>query len=105
MIGMLLDAMILMGLIKVINNDEIELTSGILFSIGTSVVTFIVMLGLIAAFGLAGIFIALILIPIGMTAAISFFFAVELKRAALIAVLFVVIHMAIEIGFRYLMSA
>ncbi|PHS18447.1 MAG: hypothetical protein COA78_02150 [Blastopirellula sp.] len=99
MLGILLNAVVLIVLVKVINeDDDLGLGTAAGLAIGTSIVSFVAMLPF-AAFGLipaiiAGAFIGSLLLGI----AISAFLGIEIKRSFIIAGLYMVISTGIGIA-------
>jgi hypothetical protein len=94
MLMLLIDACVLMVLLKAINDDDVGLGSAILVALVTAVGTTLLALGLAEVMGVAGVFVAALIAAGLLGIAVSALFGVEIKRSMLIAVIFIVVHVA-----------
>ena len=104
MIGMLLDAVILIGLLNVVNGDDTDFSSAFFVALGASIGTFLLTWGLGSALGFAGTLLGCAIAAGLLGIAVSAVFGVEIKRSILIGGLFMVIHIAISIGWELMFS-
>jgi hypothetical protein len=98
MLMLLIDAGVLMVLLKTINDDDVGFGSALLLALVTSVGTLLLALGLVEVMGTAGVFVAAILAAVLLGIAVSALFGVEIKRSMLIGVIFIVVHVAASFG-------
>ncbi|RCS54431.1 hypothetical protein DTL42_04620 [Bremerella cremea] len=88
----------LIGLLKVINDEDSGLLAAIGLAIGGAIGTSIIVSGLAAAMGIYGIPIGA-LISVGLLGlAVSALYGVEIKRSFLIAGIFIALHVTIIIA-------
>ncbi len=92
------EALLLVGLLHIINDEEIEMTTAALFSGGAAAFNAVVTYGLVGMMGFAGAIVAPVvtLVPIGV--AVSAVFGVEIKRSFIIAIIFMVLVIGKQIG-------
>ncbi len=104
MIQILIDAAVLIFLLKVVNDDDIGLGTAALVAFVTAIATFAMAVGLIMVMGPAGLFVAAIVAAALLGLAIAMLFGVELKRAMAVAGAFMVVHLAVGFAFQWLKS-
>ena len=103
MLGLALDAFVLMGLLKMISDEEVEFWTACGLALVSAVGTAILANVLADAMGLWGLVLAA-LIAVGLLGiVVSAVCGVEVKRAMAIAGGFMLFHIALNVGF-YLMS-
>ena len=103
MLGILLNTLILMGLLKAVNDEEVEFVTALIIAVVASIGTAV----LVAAFsfmGIWGILPACALTSLGMAIAISAFFGTAMKQAMIIGFLYLVATVLVSIGFSLLFS-
>ena len=105
MLGIAIDAAILMLLLKVVNDDDdvgigISLVVALVASVGTTLLA----AALVVAMGIAGLFVAVAIAAVLLGVAVSWLFDVEIKRAFLIAGLFILCHIGVFLSFQWMMS-
>lgn len=104
MCGILINAVILIALIKVVGNRETDfLTAGILAFVA-SVAGFGLAIGLGMVLGIVGIVLAAVLVAGGVGLAVSSLFGIELNRALAIGGLFLVANIGISIALQTMMQ-
>lgn len=104
-----LDAVILIGLIKLMCDEEISFLGALGLSIATSIVAFILVLLCAIGFVLIipdpqialilGVIFGSVLSAVGLGAALSAMFGESFNRACLIAGIFIVIHVGLSLLF------
>ncbi len=105
MLGFIINAFVLLVLIKLIADEDIEFTQLGWFSVGCTVVAIALTYGLASALGLAGLIIALVALPLIVGAGLWLVFNLDPLRAGLVGVSFVAIRFAFELGLSYVFSA
>ena len=105
MLLLALDAIVLILLLKGLSDEEIGFGSAfvaaLLAAIGTSVLASILM----EILGLSGVAVAVVIAAGILGAALSSVYGVELKRSFLIGGIFILVHLAIRIGFHLALGA
>jgi hypothetical protein len=104
LLGILIDALVLMALLKLVNDDDIGVGTAVLVGLGASIGTAVLATFLVEWMGLAGIVVAAVIAAAILGVAVSALFGVEIKRSFLIGTIFVVVHVAVGIGFHLLLS-
>jgi len=97
MLVILVDAVVLMSLMKSINDQEVDLGTAVLVALGAAIGANILAAVLTPALGLIGIFAATIAVAGLLGFAISALFGTEIKRSVLIGGVFAVVHVAITV--------
>lgn len=103
MIGIIIDALVLMTLLKTLNDEDIGLGTSILVALAASVGTTVLAVALASMMGIAGIAVAAVVAAILLGVAVSALFGVEIKRSFLIGIIFMVVHIGIGVGFQLLL--
>lgn len=98
MLMILIDAFILIALLKVINDDEIELLTAGIVALVTSIGTSALAYALASAMGVWGIVVAGVVAAAGLGIAVSSLFGVEIKRSMLIGFIFMILHIGIGVS-------
>jgi hypothetical protein len=104
MLMILIDAGVLMLLLKMINDDDAGLGISAIIAIVTSIGTSLLAFGLISVMGVTGLYLAAMIAAGLLGIAVSAIFGVEIKRSLLIAVIFIVVHVALSLGLNALMT-
>jgi hypothetical protein len=104
MLVIAIDAVVLMVLLKTINDEDIGFGISILVALVASIGTTVLAIGLASVMGLAGIAVAALIAAALLGVAVSALFGVELKRSFLIGVIFMVVHVCVGIGLQLMMS-
>jgi len=105
MLGILLNACVLMALLKVINDEDAGFGMSALVALGTSIGALVLGIVFVEMMGSAGFIVAALLTAALLAIAVAAIFAVELKRACLISVLFMAINIGISLGFEMMFQA
>lgn len=104
MLLVLVDAVILMALLNSFGNEDFGIWTAVGVSLVTSIAASLLAFGLASLIGMAGVIVAVLIVAAGLTIAVSALFGFELKRAALIAVIFMVAHTAVSFGFAAMLA-
>ncbi len=104
MVLVLIDAVVLIFLLKIINDDDIGFGTAFVVALVASIGTSLLAFGLTSAMGVLGIFVAAAIGALILGFAIAMLFGVELKRSALIGVIFIVVHLGAATGLHLMMS-
>jgi hypothetical protein len=102
MLQILVDAAVLMALLKSLSGVEIGLGTAAVIALVASLGATFVAVGLILALGFVGIILAAILVAVGLGIALSFFFGADLKRACLIGAIFTIVHVGVGFGLMWM---
>lgn len=104
MLLLFLDAVVLIGLLKSFNDDEMGLLKACLTSLLFAILTAIITGLLVVAIGLAGLFVGLAVSagPIGLS--ISYMFGIDVQRSILIGAIFVAAHFGMSMALSALSS-
>lgn len=105
MLGIAIDALVLMVLLKTINDDDIGFGTSLVVAIVASIGTTLLAIGLASVMGIAGIAVAGIIAAALLGVAVSALFGVEIKRSFLIGAIFMVAHIGIGIGFQLMLRS
>ncbi len=103
MLMILLNTLILMGLLKSINDEEVEFVTALIIAFVASIGT----VALMAAFSFMGgwgILPACALTSLGMAIAVSAIFGTAMKQAMIIGFLYLVATVLVGLGFSLLFS-
>lgn len=103
MLGIILDAVVLIVLLKVVVDEDVDFTTAIILALGASIGTFALAVGLVIVMGFVGVILAAIIAAAAIGVAVSALFGAEIKRSFLVGILFVVVHVGIAIGFEVLL--
>lgn len=101
MLVIFLEACALIGLLKVINDEDAGLLAACGLALGGAIGTNVAISGLYLAMGIAGIPVGAIIAAGLLGVAISAIYGVEIKRSFLISGLFVVIHVVVLFGLGF----
>lgn len=102
MLGIAIDAAVLIFLLQTINQDEIGFGTAFLVALVASVGTLLLAIGFASFMGLAGLFVGAIVAAVLLGVAVSALFGVEIKRSFLIAGIYMVVHIGVGLGFQAL---
>ncbi len=105
MLGIAIDALVLMVLLKTINDEDIGFGMSIVVALVASVGTTVLAIGLAAVMGIAGIAVAAIIAAALLGVAVSALFGVEIKRSFLIGGIFMLVHIGVGIGFQLMLQS
>ena len=105
MCGVIIDALILIALLQVVDNEEVDFWSAFFVALGASIVTGLLAVGLISVMGIAGFFVATLIGAAGVGVAVSAIFGVEIKKAFLIGAIFSVARIAVYFLLSMMFSA
>lgn len=98
MLGILIDAAVLVALIKAVNAQDVDFLTAIIIAVVASVGTGLVAVGLGALMGVAGLVLAAIVGAVVVGFAVSVFVGMEFKRACLVGAIFVAVHLGVSFG-------
>jgi len=102
MLGIAIDAVVLIALLKIINEDDIGFGTAFVVALVASIGTTVLAIGLAAAMGLGGIVVAAVIAALLLAIAVSALFGVEIKRSFLIGGIFMLVHIGVGVGFQLL---
>ncbi|MHC4180755.1 MAG: hypothetical protein ACYSWU_24915 [Planctomycetota bacterium] len=105
MLGILIDAAVLMALLKTVTDEDVGFGTAVLVAIAAAIGTALLAFGLTAVMGVAGIIVAAIVAAAGLGIAVSALFGVEIKRSFLISAIFMVVHIAVGVGFELMLGS
>ena len=105
MIGLAIDAFVLMALLKAINDDDASFVGAFLLALGAAIGTALLAAGLAVVMGIAGIVVAALLAGAILGVAVSALYGVEIKRSFAIAGIFMVVHIGVGIGFELMLRS
>jgi len=105
MLGIIIDAAILMLLLYTINDQDIGFGISIVVALIASIGTAVLAVGLVGLMGVAGIAVAGVIAAVLLGVAVSAIFGVEIKRSFLIGVIFIVVHIGVGIGFHVMLRS
>jgi hypothetical protein len=99
-----IDALVLMVPLKAISDEDVDFRTAALIAVVAAIGTMALAFGLSLALGMLGVILAAIVAAVGLGVAVSAMFGAEIKRSFLIAVLFVVIHVGVSLGFQSMLG-
>lgn len=98
-----IDAVVLIGLLKSISDEDLPFSTAFIIaliaSIGTSILAFM----FVSAMGLAGVFVAVGIAAALLGLTVSAICGVEIKRSFLIGAIFVVVHVVTAVGMQMML--
>jgi len=98
MLQLLLDAVVLISLLKMFNDDEMGLLSACFTAFLFAVLTAVLSLIGVAVMGLAGLFVGLAISAGLIGLIVSAMFGIDVRRSILIAGIFIVCHVGVGMG-------
>jgi len=104
MIGLLIDAVVLVFLLQIMNQEDIGFGTAVIVALVTSIGSSLLALGLILVMGTAGIFVAAAIAAVLVGLALAALFGMEVKRAMSIGALFMVAHIGVALGLQMLLG-
>ena len=104
MLGIAIDAVVLIVLLKTLNDEDVGFGTAFLVALVAAIGTTALAFGLVAVMGITGIFVAAVVAAGLLGAAVSALFGVEIKRSFLIAIIFMVVHIGVGVGFQWLLN-
>ncbi|HEY1067298.1 MAG TPA: hypothetical protein VGE52_14350 [Pirellulales bacterium] len=104
MIGILIEAVVLVVLIQAIAGIEVEIFSAVGISVLTSLIAYAAAVALIPTLGLLGLLLASAIAAAVLAVVVSAFYGAEIKRAALVGAAFMGVHLALSFGLRLLFA-
>ncbi len=105
MIGIVIDALILIALLKWLTDADVGLLGAILVSLGTAIGTAVLAYGLVGYMGAMAVLPAAAVASALLGVALAAIYGIDLKRAMLIGGAFMVAHIAISFGLAFLLRA
>ena len=88
----LIDAVILMGLLSVFQEEDLSMGFAAVIAIVTAIVTWVLVYALVHALGETGLYLALVIAAVLLGVALSALYGMEIKRAIMVAVIFMTAH-------------
>ena len=98
MLGILIDAAVLMVLIKAVNEQEVDFVTSIIIALVASIGTGLIAVGLGTLMGTVGLLLAAVVGAVVVGFAVSVFVGMEFKRACLVGAIFVAVHLGVSFG-------
>ncbi|MEM7455591.1 MAG: hypothetical protein AAF456_14655 [Planctomycetota bacterium] len=105
MLMILIDAVVLMVLLKMVSDDDIEFVTALVIGFVTAIATTALAMALGSFLGIAGLILAGVIAAVGLGIAVSSFFGVEIKRAMLIGLIFMIVHIGISLGINLALAS
>ena len=105
MLVIAIDALVLMGLLKAINDDDIGFGTSAVVAFVASIGTIALAAFLVSVMGIGGVLVAAIVAALLLGVAVSALFGVEIKRSMLIGFIFMVVHIGVQLGFNMMLAA
>lgn len=100
----LIDAAVLIVLRKALSDEELEWITAAVIAFVAAVATGLLAFGLGSLLGLIGLVAAVVIVAVGLGAAVSLLFGVEIKRSLLIGAVFVVVDLVVTVGLTLMMG-
>jgi hypothetical protein len=100
MIGVAIDALVLMFLLQTIIKEDVEFGPMLLLAIAISFGALFVTLALVPLLGDVGIVVSAVVVALLLGVIVSALYGAEIKRSFLVGVAFVVVHIAVSFGFQ-----
>ena len=97
-----LDAVVLMFLLKTVNDEDIGFFAAIILALVGAIGTSIVAALLVTALGFFGVIVAALVAAALLGVAVSALYGVEIKRSLMIGGIFTVVHIAASIGLQWM---
>ena len=104
MLMILIDAVTLIVLLQVVQEESVSFLTAAIIGFVASIVTFILVLALAAALGIIGLFLGALISAAGIGVVVSAMFGVEIKRAMIIGVVFMIVHIGASLMLNAMMS-
>ncbi len=104
MLGIVLDTLILMALLKIINDDDIDFGTVLFVALGASIGAAVLVMVLSMVIGIFGLFLGAAIAAGALGVALSALFGMEIKRAFLIGGLFMVARICVAFGLQLMFS-
>ena len=104
MLVVLIDAVVLIVLLKTIVDEDVGLLKACLISVVASIATAVLAGVLSAVIGLAGIAVGALIVAALLGVVISAMFGAEIKRAMAIGGIFTVVHILVGVGFYFMFA-
>lgn len=105
MLMILIDAFVLMALLKLVSDEDIGFGTAVLVGLLAALGVFSLVIALGMLLGLVGVLLAVVLGAAGLGVAISAMFGIEIKRSIAIGVIFLVLHVAISAAISSVFAA
>lgn len=105
MLGIAIDALVLMALLKTVGDDDVGFGTSILVAIVASIGTTLLALGLVSAIGSAGLAVAAVVAAGLFGVSVWGLFGVEIKRAFVIGGIFMVVHIGVGLGIQSMLHS
>ena len=103
MLGIALDAVVLMFLLKTVNDDDVGFGTAILVALAAAIATPVLGFALGLVLGVAGAYLAVLIAAALLGVAVSALFDVEVKRAFIIGGIFMAVHIGFAVGINSMM--
>jgi hypothetical protein len=105
MLGIAIDAIVLMVLLKTIVSEDVGIGTLVLLSLAVSIGTSLLAFGLATVMGVLGILVAAVIAAALLGVAVSALFGSEIKRSLLVGAIFMVVHLGVGIAFSVMLRA
>ncbi len=99
-----IDALVLIVLLKVVSDDDLGFGKACLISLIAAIGTSLLANVLWAAIGIAGLMLAATIAAAILGAALSWLVGAEIKRAVMMAVIFMFVHLGMAIGVNLMLQ-
>ena len=105
MLGIAIDAAVLMILLKAVTEEDIGLGTALVVALVASIGTSVLAIGLIALMGIFGLVVAAVIAASLLGLVVSAMFGVEIKRACLIGGVFMLVKIGMGLGLQWMMRS
>ena len=105
MLMILIDAVTLIVLLQVVQEESVSFLTAAIIGFVASIITFLLVLALSIALGIFGIFLGALIAAAGVGAVVSAMFGVEIKRAMIIGVVFMIVHIGASLMLNAMISS
>lgn len=102
MLGLILEAMILIGLIKIFTDDDVGFWKPVGIALLTAIATAVLAGVFFEMLGLWGIVVGVTLAAALLAGLLTLLFGIEFKNSSIIGVAFVFIHVGIQVLFYFM---
>ena len=103
-LGILIDAVVLIVLLKTIVDEEVGFLVACAIALGASILTSFLAILLTAAIGIAGVFVAALIAAALLGVVVSAICGAEIKRALAIGGIFTIVHVGVSFAFYFMFA-
>lgn len=104
MLSLIIDAIVLIALLKIFNDDDVGFGSAFAVALVTAIVTAVLAIGLSSVMGFAGTIVAGVTVAIVLAIAVSVLYGIEFKKAFLIGQAFMLAHVGVGAVWQFMFT-